>query len=102
MARPHAVAVTLSQEQAHFLEKRLRAHTLSVRLRLRYSVVLLAHQSLTNQTIAAQLDCHEETVRKWRGRFARHGFDGLDDAPRAGRPRSFSPSADQRDYRLGV
>jgi hypothetical protein len=26
-------------------------------------------------------------------RFAQHGLDGLNDAPRPGKPRSFSPSA---------
>ena len=102
MARPHAVGICLSPEQLQFLEKQLRAHKLSVRLQLRYSILLLAHQGLTNQNIALQLRCLEETVRKWRGRFALHGLDGLNDAPRSGRPRSFSPSTDHHHHRMGV
>jgi transposase len=30
---------------------------------------------------------------RWRGRFAEHGLAGLQDEPRPGRPRSFSPAA---------
>ncbi len=40
--------------------------------------------------IAARLGCNTETVGKWRGRFARRGFDGLHDEPRPGKPRSIS------------
>jgi transposase len=42
----------------------------------------------TEQGIAARLGCNESTVGKWRGRFARCGFDGLHDEPRPGKPRS--------------
>jgi transposase len=31
-------------------------------------------------------------VTKWRRRFYYGGLDGLEDQPRCGRPRSFSPS----------
>ena len=33
----------------------------------------------------------DETVGLWRERFATRGLTGLQDAPRSGRPRSFSP-----------
>jgi transposase len=41
--------------------------------------------------VAAHLDCDRHTVGQWRERFAAHGLAGLQDAPRSGRPRSFSP-----------
>jgi len=44
-----------------------------------------------NLQIAAELDCDRHTVGQWRNRFLKHGLAGLQDAPRSGRPRSFSP-----------
>jgi transposase-like protein len=45
----------------------------------------------SNVQIAAELDCDRHTVGQWRNRFLEHGLAGLQDAPRSGRPRSFSP-----------
>jgi hypothetical protein len=49
-----------------------------------------------NVQIAAELDCDRHTVGQWRNRFLEHGLAGLQDAPRSGRPRSFSPLATAR------
>ena len=38
-----------------------------------------------NSGVAAELGLSVETVRKWRGRFTRHGTVGLADSPRPGR-----------------
>jgi hypothetical protein len=35
-------------------------------------------------------------VGQWRERFANNGLPGLQDAPRSGRPRTFSPSGPSR------
>ena len=43
-----------------------------------------------NARIAAGLGISVDTVRKWRGRFAGRGLDGLADLPRPGRPRRIS------------
>jgi transposase len=45
----------------------------------------------SNQEIAAELDCDRHTVGQWRERFVARGLEGLQEAPRSGRPRSFSP-----------
>jgi transposase len=37
------------------------------------------------------LHCCRNTVALWRTRFRQHRLAGLQDAPRSGRPRSFSP-----------
>jgi transposase len=41
--------------------------------------------------VADALDCDRHTVGQWRERYVAHGLTGLQDAPRSGRPRRFSP-----------
>ena len=52
--------------------------------------MLAAARGRDNARIAADLRISVDTVRKWRGRFARRGLDGLTDLPRSGRPRRIS------------
>jgi len=49
-------------------------------------MVLLSLHELTPAQIAALLDCHPSTVRRWIGRFNAEGAAGLADRPRSGRP----------------
>ncbi|MBZ5707898.1 helix-turn-helix domain-containing protein [Nannocystis pusilla] len=59
---------------------------------LRAKLVLLAAEGHSNQEIARRLGCHVDTVRVWRGRFARDGrVVTLEDRPRSGRPPRVSP-----------
>jgi winged helix-turn helix protein len=50
-------------------------------------MVLLSLHGLAAAQIAALLDCHPATVRRWIGRFNAEGLAGLADRPRCGRPR---------------
>jgi transposase len=50
-------------------------------------MVLLSLHGLPPAQIAALLDCHPATVRRWIGRFNDQGTAGLADRPRCGRPR---------------
>jgi hypothetical protein len=50
-------------------------------------MVLLSLRGLPPSQIAALLDCHPATVRRWIGRFNDEGLAGLADRPRSGRPR---------------
>jgi transposase len=50
-------------------------------------MVLLSLHGLPPAQIAALLDCHPATVRRWINRFNREGMAGLADRPRSGRPR---------------
>ena len=50
-------------------------------------MVLLSLRGLPPSQIAALLDCHPATVRRWIGRFNAEGLAGLADRPRSGRPR---------------
>ena len=58
---------------------------------IRARIILAAAQGHTNAAIAANLDVHVDTVRKWRKRYASHGLAGLKDLPRPGRPPVFTP-----------
>lgn len=57
---------------------------------LRARIVLAAADGASNTAIARMLGICDDTVRKWRHRFAQYGIDGLGDRPRSGRPRRFS------------
>jgi transposase len=50
-------------------------------------MVLLSLYGLQAAQIAALLDCHPATVRRWISRFNSEGMAGLADRPRCGRPR---------------
>lgn len=54
---------------------------------LRAVMVLLSAHGLAPAQIAALLECHPSTVRRWIGRFNCQGVAGLADRPRWGRPR---------------
>ncbi|MFC9849476.1 IS630 family transposase, partial [Streptomyces sp. NPDC127595] len=58
---------------------------------LRARIVLAAAEGLSNGAIAGELAVTVNTVRKWRGRFALQGSDGLKDAYRSGRPKTYGP-----------
>jgi transposase len=90
MPLPRAVPVTLTAAQRTTLNKRARGAKTAYRDRLRARIVLAAARGRDNARIAADLQVTVDTVRKWRGRFAGRGLDGLADLPRAGRPRRIS------------
>ncbi len=90
---PAAVPVTLAASERKILKERVRGAKTCWRDRLRAQVVLAAARGRGNERIAADLGTCVSTVRKWRGRFARHGLGGLKDLPRSGRPRSISEAA---------
>jgi transposase len=85
-----AVPVVLSAGERTTLNKRVRGAKTAHRDRLRAQIVLAAARGRDNVRIAADLRISADTVRKWRGRFARRGLDGLADLPRSGRPRRIS------------
>jgi len=90
MPLPGAVPVVLSAGERTALNKRARGAKTAYRDRLRAQIVLAAARGRGNARIAADLRISVDTVRKWRGRFAARGLDGLADLPRCGRPRRIS------------
>jgi transposase len=92
MPRPFASTVELPSDLRGQLEALVRARSTPQALVLRCRVVLRAAAgNPSNQEIAAELGCNRHTIGRWRERFVAQGLQGLQDAPRSGRPRSFSP-----------
>jgi hypothetical protein len=93
MPRPFGSPIVLSAELRQQLHTLVRASSTPQALAFRCRLILhaAADDPPTNQQLAEQLDCDRHTVGQWRERFAAHGLAGLQDAPRSGRPRSFSP-----------
>ena len=85
-----AVFVTLTAAERKALKKRIRGTRTAWRDRLRAQIVLAAAMGRSNARIARDLRISQDTVRKWRGRFADRGLEGLSDLPRPGRPRQIS------------
>ena len=90
MPLPRAVPVTLTAAERTTSKKRARCAKTAHRDRLRAEIVQAAARGRDNTEIAADLRITADTVRKWRGRFAARGLDGLADLPRCGRPRRIS------------
>jgi transposase len=78
--------IILDHVQREQLEALTRASSASQAEVLRARIILLAALNRTNEEIADELQTTEQTVCKWRRRFARQGLAGLQDAARVGRP----------------
>jgi transposase len=91
MAMSSLFLVTLTALDESVLYARARSASAAHRDVVRARIVLAAAGGATNAEIAAQLGVHVDTARKWRRRFATMGLAGLDDLPRSGRPRVFTP-----------
>jgi transposase len=89
MSSPYVIV--LSEEEEEALLARARSARSAYRDRLRARIVLAAAAGATNAAIALAVGVCQDTVRKWRGRFAVHRLPGLRDAARSGRPPMFTP-----------
>jgi transposase len=91
-----AVEVRLRPADRVVLEGWVRAPRTEQRRVVRARIVLLAAAGRGTGAIAAQLGLRPTTVSKWRGRFARLGLAGLEDAPRPGKPPVYDAGAEAR------
>ncbi len=84
-------AISLSGTEERELRRRAGQYPRPHREVIRAKIVLLAAEGHHDTEIARRLDCTDKTATKWRRRYAEQGLAGLDEKPRPGRPRSFSP-----------
>jgi transposase-like protein len=79
MTRPSPCAIELSDADRALLRKRSRDYTARYADVVRAKIVLLSADGQPNTAIAARLDVHVDTVRRWRNRFFESGLGGLAD-----------------------
>ena len=83
--------VALTGEAREVLEALTRRTTVAVGLVRRARIVLLAAGGVPLDRIARELEVQRNVVRTWVDRSREAGLVGLQDRPRSGRPRTFSP-----------
>jgi transposase-like protein len=85
----HRIELTTEEEQS--LRRVASAHKSPQAKAVRARIVLLAfdHPGWSNQQIAREAGCTDWTVRKWRRRWV--ATRSIEDLPRPGAPRRFSP-----------
>lgn len=81
------VAIELSEEEEAELKGWRRRRNTTTGLHFRAGIVLDCARGYSGDEIAERHQTSQQTVTKWRRRFARDRFAGLSDAPRSGQPR---------------
>src|ERR1035441_9436372 len=91
-----APVVSLNPTAKAALDQLVRSPSTPQGLAQRSRIVLAAAAGRTNQQIAGELQLPEVTVSKWRRSFVSKGLEGIEDAPRSGRPVKHSQEIVQR------
>ena len=91
MPRESPFKIVLSEAERRELQRRATKYTLPYFEVVRAKMILLAAEDRPNDEIAARLDTRREVVCLWRKRFYEKRLSGLEELPRPGRPRGFSP-----------
>jgi len=102
MPRKSPYDILLTQDEKVELERIARKYTSAYYEVIRAKTILLAAQGLENKAIGERLDVPRQIVSKWRKRFFEERMAGLEDRPRRGRPRAFSPSGGGGNQGSGV
>jgi transposase len=90
MAHPPAPQLVVSPSERAALDRLVRARTTEQRLAQRARIVVRAADGVANKRIAAELGITLMTVLLWRRRFEADRLAGLAEAPRSGRPPTYS------------
>ena len=90
MPHPAASPLSVSEVDRTALRALVRAPTSEQRAVTRARIVLRSSDGIAIERIAAELGVAIMTVKLWRRRYAESGLDGLAEAPRPGRPPTYS------------
>jgi transposase len=71
----------------------------SFQRRRRAQAILLNNRGYKIDSLADIFVCDRDTVSAWLTQWEEHAFDGLNDAPRSGRPRKTTPKEDRQILR---
>ena len=83
-----AIKIILNETEKSHLEKIVRSRLSSIRLAQRAQIVLLASQGMNNIEIAQQVNLGRVAVARWRDRYHKYRFSGIEqDRPRGGAER---------------
>jgi transposase len=93
---PEAREVRLRPKIRKVLEARCRAPSTPQGEVKRARIVLLASEGRSTRSIAQEVGVQPRIVSKWRHRFADHGLAGLEDSPRAPKPRIYGQATNKR------
>jgi transposase len=88
---PDAENIQLDEPAQEKLKALAASRTAAVRLWERATIVLELAAGTAKQEIARQLGLARQTVLRWEQRFLQRGLEGLNDAPRSGRPAIIGP-----------
>ena len=91
-----AISIVLRDDDRQLLESLVRAGSAEYRDVLRAKIVLGAADGKTTGSIAKELGIADETVSKWRRRFAEAGVAGLADRARSGKPVKYGDAMERR------
>jgi hypothetical protein len=91
MPRQSPYQIVLSADEARTLKARAAKYTRPYFEVQRAKMILLAAEGWSNDAVARSLRTRREVVSLWRKRFFEQRLAGLEDQPRSGRPRVFSP-----------
>lgn len=81
----------LTDEEREAVTRLAHARTIAARVVERARIIECASQGWRVAAISRALQISEKMVRLWIGRFNAAGVDGLEDAPRPGRPATYTP-----------
>src|SRR6266571_7589641 len=84
-----ATVIALSPEEERTLQQRVHGRRVEASVAQRARIVLAAGAGEKNEAIAQREGVDRRTVGLWRQRFAQQRLPGLEDRPRAGRPRIY-------------
>ncbi len=96
MPRHSPYAIVLSTEERQVLTARAAQYTRPYFEVQRAQMILWAAEGWSNEAIAHRVQARREAVSQWRHRFSEERLPGLEDRPRSGRPRVFSPRGRRR------